>query len=182
MLMVKKLPYLLLIIALFGLSGCSYPWEATKKVGQILWDPSTPVGAGNQQPSVITITLLAEPNINKNIDDEPTPVEIQLIYLSEDSRFESMDYDKFAGADLEEVLGKNYIDHQDYSLTPGQYKPLAPQQLSEANRYLGIIVHYSDPNISEWKKVIKLNGVGHRYKILGHIRANEVELRKEEEE
>lgn len=120
--------------------------------------------------------------MNPNPDGEPSPVEMQLVYLSEDSRFESMDFDQLDDKPLPDVLGKNYIDHQDYTLTPDQYKPLALLRTSGENRYLGVIVRYSDPNVTEWKKIIKLSGIGRQYYILVHVRANEVELRKEEEE
>ena len=176
-----KLRYGLLLLVLV-LSGCSKSWEATKKVGKVLWDPDIPVGKANQQPSEIAITLLAEPDMNPNPDGEPSPVEMQLVYLSEDSRFESMDFDQLDDKPLPDVLGKNYIDHQDYTLTPDQYKPLALLRTSGENRYLGVIVRYSDPNVTEWKKIIRLSGIGRQYYILVHVRANEVELLKEEEE
>ncbi|NHB97789.1 MULTISPECIES: type VI secretion system lipoprotein TssJ [Photorhabdus] len=169
------------LLAALMLSGCSGAWQATKKVGQVVWDPSTPVGQPADLPSTAAITLLAEPDINPNKNGEPTPVEMHLIYLSEDSRLLAADYDQLESDKLDKALGKNYINHQDYTLLPGQYKPLPVIPLEKNSRYIGVIVRYADINQSEWKKVIKVKDTGQQYHILVHIRANEVELRKEEQ-
>ncbi|ANI28407.1 type VI secretion protein [Yersinia entomophaga] len=173
-----SLAVLLLVLLL---PGCSSTWEATKKVGQVMWDPSIPVGVKDDQPSTVQITLLAEADINPNDSGEAAPLEIQVIYLSEDSKLLAADDDQLTSEELEKVLGKNYIDHQDYTLLPGQYKPLPPIKLKAENRYLGVVGHYTDAEKAEWKKIIRIDGVGHNYQVLVHVRANEIDLRKEEE-
>ncbi|WP_340620152.1 type VI secretion system lipoprotein TssJ [Xenorhabdus siamensis] len=172
----------ILLLSVMLLNGCSSAWNATKKVGQVVWDPSTPVGRPSEQASIANITLLAEPDINPNESGEPAPVEMNLVYLSEDSRFLAADYDQLESDKLEKALGKNYIDHQDYTLLPGQYKPLETITLEKKNRYIGVIVHYAGVNQSEWKKIIRVKDMGRHYNILVHVRNNDVELRKEEEE
>ncbi|CDL87582.1 type VI secretion system lipoprotein TssJ [Xenorhabdus cabanillasii] len=172
----------ILLLSVMLLNGCSSAWDATKKVGQVIWDPSTPVGKPSEQASIANITLLAEPDINPNESGEPAPVEMNLVYLSEDSRFLAADYDQLESDKLEKALGKNYIDHQDYTLLPGQYKPLETITLEKKNRYIGVIVHYAGVNQSEWKKIIRVKDMGRHYNILVHVRNNDVELRKEEEE
>ncbi|KAA1334839.1 type VI secretion system lipoprotein TssJ, partial [Escherichia coli] len=82
----------ILLLSVMLLNGCSSAWNATKKVGQVIWDPSTPVGQPDEQASVANITLLAEPDINPNESGEAAPVEMNLVYLSEDSRFLAADY------------------------------------------------------------------------------------------
>lgn len=161
------------------LSSCT----VSKKVGQVLMDPDIQVGSLAEQPSTVRITLLAEPDINKNESDEATPVNLQVIYLSEDSKLLATDFDQLneEDSDLEKILGKNYIDHQDYTLLPGQFKPLELIKLEEDNQYIGVVVYYADENISQWKKVIKIKGVGHGYHLLIHVRDNDVELQKEED-
>ena len=45
--------------------------------------------------------------------------------MSEDSKLQEADFDQIiAGAKLDEVLGKNYIDNQDFSLLPDTIKTL----------------------------------------------------------
>ncbi|WP_411813525.1 type VI secretion system lipoprotein TssJ [Erwinia tracheiphila] len=155
----------------------------TKKVGKVLMDPDIQVGSLGDQPSTVALTLLAEPDVNKNSSDEATPINLQVVLLSEDSRLLALEFDELNDKknDLEKLLGKNYIDHQGYTLLPGQFKPLAPITLEKNNQYIGVIACYADENISEWKKVIKVQGTGHVYHVLVHVRAQEVELQREED-
>ncbi|WP_127959556.1 type VI secretion system lipoprotein TssJ [Serratia microhaemolytica] len=168
------------ICSVFLLSGCG-AWEATKKVGKVIMDPSTKVGGDAEQPSTIQMTLLTEPDINPNEKGEASPTSIAVVYLKEDSKLLAADYDQLSSDALEKTLGKNYIDHQEYTLLPDQYKPLSSVKLEEKARYLGVVAYYADANRSEWKKIIKINGVGHNYHVLVHVRSNEIDLRKEEE-
>lgn len=174
---IYRILFLLLVVALAP--GCT----TSKKIGKVLMDSDIQVGSLADQPSVVRITLLAEPDINKNDSDEATPVNLQLYYLSEDSRLLAADFDQLNGddADPEKILGKNYLDHQDYTLLPGQFKPLSPVTLEEKTQYIGVVVYYADENIAEWKKVVKAKGMGHLYHLLVHVRAREVELQKEED-
>ena len=142
-------------------------------------DKDTECTAG--QPSTVRLTLLAEPDINHNQKGEPTPTEIAVVYLSDDSRLLAADYDQLSSKILEKTLSKNYIDHQEYTLLPSQYKPLLPVELNEKNSHIGVVVYYANANLTEWKKIIKINGTGHNYHVLVHLRSNEIDLRKEEE-
>ena len=174
-----KLRYGLLLLVLV-LTGCSKSWEATKKVGKVLWDPDIPVGKANQQPSEIAITLLAEPDINPNPDGEPSPVEMQLVYLSEDSRFESMDFDQLDEKPLPDVLGKNYIDHQDFNLLPDTLKTLPPVKMDEKTQFIGVVAYFSDDQATEWKQIEPVEGTGHSYRLLVHVRQSSIEMKKED--
>ncbi|WP_058910620.1 type VI secretion system lipoprotein TssJ [Entomohabitans teleogrylli] len=167
------------LLAVTLLSSCT----TARKVGKVLANPDIQVGSTADQPSVVRITLLAEPDINKNESDEATPVNLQLVYLSEDSKLLAADFDQLNDeeSDLSSILGKNYIDHQDYTLLPGQFKPLEPIELEKKNQYIGVIVYYADENIAEWKKIIKVKGMGRAYHLLVHVRAREIELQKEED-
>lgn len=177
--MIRKGLFSLLCIALL-LTGCS-AWKVSKKIGEVVMNPDIPVGEAPDLPSTVTLILLAEPNINPNESGEATPTEVVVVYLSEDSMLLAADYDLLSNDLLEKSLGKNYIDHQQYTLLPAQFKPLPPITLEKKNRYLGVIARYADANRSEWKKIIKITGKGHSYTVLAHFRSNEIELRKEEE-
>ena len=169
-----------LISALFVallLSSC----QTVSKIGKVISDPDIQVGGPLDQPSTVQISLLAEPNINKNENDQPSPIELKLVYLEEDSKLLSAYYEQLSIENLSDVLGKNYIDHQDYTLLPSQYKALPLVKLKEKNNYLGVIAYYSDSGATEWKKVVSLKGIGHKYHILVHVKENEVDIRKDEE-
>ncbi|MBO1110272.1 type VI secretion system lipoprotein TssJ, partial [Plesiomonas shigelloides] len=99
---------------------------------------------------------------------------------SEDSRLLATDYDQVT-EDVATVLGKNYLDHQDYTLLPGQFKYLPPVKLDAEVRYIGVIARYAEPDKAEWRNVIKVKNTGRHYQILVHLRQDEVELQKEEE-
>ena len=169
--------FILALFVVLTLSGC----ETMTKIGKVIWDPSIQVGGVLDQPSTAQISLLAEPNINKNESGQPSPIELKLVYLKEDSKLLSAYYEHLSLEDLSDVLGKNYIDHQDYTLLPSQYKSLPLVKLNENNNYLGVIAYYADSGETEWKKVVTLKGVGQKYHILVHVRENEVVIRKDEE-
>lgn len=169
---------LFMLFAAILLTSCT----TARKVGKVIMDPDIQVGKAVEQPTEVTITLLAEPDINPNESGDASPIELQVVYLSEDSKLLAADYDWLVSEALDKALGKNYLDHQDYTLLPDQYKPLPAIKLDEKNRYIGVIAHYTDTNETEWKKVIKVTGVGRKYNVLIHVRADEINLRKEEEE
>lgn len=165
------------LFALLILSGC----QTMSKIGKVIKDPDIQVGGPLEQPSTVQISLLAESNINRNEAGQPSPIELKLIYLSEDSKLLSAYYEQLSMEELKDVLGKNYIDHQDYTLLPTQYKSLPQVKLKEENNYLGVIAYYANSGEAEWKKVVTLKGIGHRYHVLVHVRENEVDIRKDEE-
>ncbi|EBW6249325.1 type VI secretion system lipoprotein TssJ [Salmonella enterica subsp. enterica serovar Enteritidis] len=119
------------MVALFTLALCGC--ETVKKIGEVIKNPDIQVGKLADQSSQVTITLLTEPDANINADGEAAAVDVQLVYLSDDSKFQAADYDQIATTALPNALGKNYIDHQDFSLLPDTMKTL-PAPL---NRWVG---------------------------------------------
>ncbi|ACT14269.1 type VI secretion system lipoprotein TssJ [Pectobacterium aroidearum] len=162
---------------MFVLSGCT----TLGKMAQVAANPDIQVGSNNHQPSTVGFSLLAEPDVNPNDSGEAAPIEFQLVLLAEDSRLLATDYDQVT-TDIEKALAKNYINHQDYTLLPGQFKYLPPEALDEKVHYLGVIARYADSESSEWRKVIKLKNTGQTYQILVHLRRDEVEIKKDQEE
>ncbi|MGK7331302.1 type VI secretion system lipoprotein TssJ, partial [Salmonella enterica] len=65
-----------------------------------------------------------EPDSNLNSEGEPAAVDVHLVYLTDDSKFQAADYDLLAATPLPEALGKNYLDHQDLTLLPDTLKTL----------------------------------------------------------
>ena len=63
--------------------------------------------------------------INTNAEGESAAVDVQLVYLTDDSKLLAADYDQIASTPLPDVLGKNYIDHQDFNLLPHHQNPAA---------------------------------------------------------
>lgn len=55
------------------LAGCGSVGEVLTKTGQILMDPSIPVGAPDDQPSQIGLSLFAAEDVNPNPESAPAP-------------------------------------------------------------------------------------------------------------
>ncbi|EHD20407.1 MULTISPECIES: type VI secretion system lipoprotein TssJ [Brenneria] len=166
-----------LCVLILLLPGCT----TLGKMAKVAANPDIQVGSNDRQPSTVGFSLLAEPDANPNESGEAAPVEFQLVMLAEDSRLLATDYDQVT-TDIEKALAKNYLSHQDYTLLPGQFKYLPPEALDENVRYLGVIARYADPESAEWRKVIKLKNTGRTYQILVHLRRDEVEIKKDQEE
>ncbi len=164
------------LACLMTLAGCT----TMGKMADVMMDPDIQVGSNDEQPSTLGFSLLAERDVNPNESGEAAPIEFQVVLLAEDSKLLATDYDQVT-ADVEKALGKNYLDHQEYTLLPGQYKYLPPIKLDEETRYIGVIARYADPDHAQWRKVIKVKSMGQAYQILVHLRQSEVELQKEEQ-
>lgn len=169
-----------LLVVLMALVGCSTPYNAVTKTAKVLWNPDIPVGFPEDLPSRVDLTLLAEPNVNPNESMAPTPVSFQVIELTDSSRLMAADFDQLLG-ELKPSLGKNYVDHSDYTLVPGQFKFVAPFEISEDTRFIGVIAFYAYPNLSQWKKVVRVDPIGGRYHLLVNLREREVQLRQSED-
>lgn len=158
------------------LSGC----ETAKKLGQVISNPDIQVGKLAEQPSEVTVTLLTEPDTNTNVDGEAAPVDVQLIYMSDDSKLQAADYDQIASMALPDVLGKNYLDHQDFSLLPDTIKTLPPVKLDEKTQFIGVVAYFSEDQATEWKQIEPVEGAGHSYRLLVHVRQSSIEMKKED--
>ncbi|MEL6711106.1 MAG: type VI secretion system lipoprotein TssJ [Pseudomonadota bacterium] len=67
--------YLLSISLSLLLSGCASVIDAVSKTAQVLMDPSVPVGAPADQPTMISLSLYATPDVNPNPYREPDVTE-----------------------------------------------------------------------------------------------------------
>lgn len=172
-----RMAFLVCILMSVFLTGC----ETAKKLGQVIGNPDIQVGKQAIQPSEVTVTLLTEPDINPNTDGEAAPADVQLIYMSDDSKLQAADYDQIASTPLPDVLGKNYIDHQDFSLLPDTIKTLPPLKLDEKTQFIGIVAYFSDDQSSEWKQIEPVEATGHSYRLLVHIRHSSIEMKKEDD-
>jgi len=164
------------MVVLLMLSGCTL----TKKIGRMIADPGIQVGELKQQPSEVTITFLTEPDSNLNSEDEPAPVDVQMVWLSDDSKFLAADYDLLATTPLPDALGKNYLDHQDFTLLPDILKTSPAIKLEAQTNFIGIVVYFSDDQTSEWKQIVPVVDTGHRYRLLVHVRRNSIEIKTED--
>ncbi len=162
------------------LVGCSTPYNAVTKTAKVIWDPDIPVGYAEDLPSRVDLTMVAEPDVNPNESLAPTPIAFQIIEMRDSSRLMAADFDQLLG-ELEPSLGRNYVDHSDYTLVPGQFKFIESFDIGKDTRFIGVIAFYAYPNLSQWKKVVKVDPVGGQYHLLVNLRAREVQLRRSDE-
>ena len=175
--MIRKTLFLACALVSVLLTGC----EMAKKVGQVIGNPDIQVGKQAEQPSEMTITLLTEPDTNINPVGDAASVDVQLIYMSDDSKLQAADYDLMATTPLPDALGKNYIDHQDFSLLPDSIKTLPSVKLDDKTRFIGVVAYFSDDQSAEWKQIEPVEGLGHHYRLLVHVRGSSIEMKKEDE-
>ncbi|WP_035024462.1 type VI secretion system lipoprotein TssJ [Enterovibrio calviensis] len=131
------------------------------------------------QPTTVTFSIVATGNVNPNISGDATPVEVQVFELEDDSMFLSSGFEQLE-EDAKAALKSNYVDHRDYSMVPGQFKFVDEFEIEDDTRYIATMVRYSDPDVSEWKKVVKILPIGRKYHLLFFIDTNEVKLDKVE--
>ena len=86
------------------LTGC----ETAKKISQVIRNPDIQVGKLMDQSTELTVTLLTEPDSNLTADGEAAPVDVQLVYLSDDSKFHAADYDEMVKRYDPEKLSYGY--------------------------------------------------------------------------
>ncbi len=167
----------LMLLLTLSLAGCA----TMGKMAKVAMNPDIQVGNHDDQPSTVSFSLVGEQDVNPNESGEASPVEFQIVMLSEDSRLLASDYDQIT-ADLPKALAKNYLDHQDYTLLPGQFKYLPAAELDKKTRFIGVVARYADPDSTQWRKVIPVKSTGRHYQVLVHLRMNEVDLQQQTEE
>jgi len=169
--------HLLILILGLGLAGCSTPYKVVSKTGKVLWDPDIPVGYAEDLPSRIDLAMVAEQDVNPNEALNSTPIAFQIIELRDSSLLMAADFDQLL-SNLKSSLGRNYIDHSDYTVVPGEFKFVEPFDVSADTRFIGVIAFYAYPNQSQWKKVVKVDPLGGRYHLLVNLRQREVQLKR----
>ncbi len=143
------------LIAAFQLTGCS----------------TQPA----DRASSVTFSMAATNKVNPNASGHATPVEYQVFELQDDSMFLSADFDQLV-EDAPKALKSSYITHRDYVLIPGQFKFVERFDLDADTYYIGVMARYSSPDVSDWKKVVKVLPKGHRYNVLMFFTGHKVNL------
>ncbi|EEX91797.1 type VI secretion lipoprotein/VasD [Vibrio orientalis CIP 102891 = ATCC 33934] len=110
---------------------------------------------------------------------EAAPVEIQVFELVDDSMFMSSSYDQLK-QDYKKALKSNFIKSYDYVLLPGQFKFVNEIEVTDETNYIGVLANFSDIELSEWKKAVKVIKQGREYHLLMLISDYEVDLQRVE--
>lgn len=170
---VKYLIGVLMTMLLIGCGGI----EAAGKIAQVIADPGIQVGDKKAQPTKVTLSLVAEDVLNLNYEGDATPIQIDLFQLKDNSRFLAADYDSIA-SDAKSVLGKSYIDQEEYFIEPSGNQYVKTLELEEKTQYLGVVAHYSDIDEVIWKKIVKVNSLGEEPHFLVLLKDREIRLNR----
>lgn len=158
--------YIYLLLALI-IGGCSS--------GQNIFTPVVPA----DQLTTVSFSLVADNDVNPDFFGIASPIEVQVFELVDDSMLMSADFDEI-NTNFEEALKANFIKNYDYVLTPGQFKFIDDFEINEATNYIGVVAKFSDPNLSEWKKAVKVLNKGRIYHLLMFFNDYEIRLEKVE--
>jgi len=129
--------------------------------------------------TTVTFSMVTDDGVNPNIWGEASPIEVQVFELEDDSMFMSADYDTIK-ADYKAVLRSNFIKNYDYTLMPGKFKFVNAIKISPDTHYIGVLAHFSEPELSDWKKVVKVINKGRQYHLLMFFKDYDVKLERVE--
>lgn len=128
-----------------------------------------------KQPTRVTYSMAADSMVNPNLSGDATPVEVQVFELEDESMFHNADYEQLVH-DARKALKSNYVKHWDYMLIPGQFKFIDAIEISKDSRYIGVMARYEDPNLSDWKKVVRVLPFGRQYHLFMYFKDNIIKL------
>ncbi|ANU39458.1 type VI secretion system lipoprotein TssJ [Vibrio scophthalmi] len=128
-----------------------------------------------EAPTKVTFSLVSDALVNPNIWGESSPVEIQIFELKDDSMFMSADYDQLK-KDYKKVLRSNFVENYDYVLLPDQFKFISAFEIEEETNYIGVMAHFVEPELSEWKQAIKVLNKGRVYHLLMQFKDYNIKL------
>ncbi len=132
-----------------------------------------------KMPTTVTLSLVGDRGMNPNVFGESAPVEFQVFELQDDSMFMSADFDEL-NADHKKALKSNFVKVYDYVLTPGQFKFVSPVEVDADTHYIGVMAHFSEPELSEWKQAVKIINTGREYHLLVYLKDYDVMLERVE--
>ncbi|WP_370738695.1 type VI secretion system lipoprotein TssJ [Vibrio spartinae] len=132
-----------------------------------------------EAPTTVTFSMVTDAGVNPNIWGEASPVEVQVFELEDDSMFMSADYDTIK-ASYKKALRSNFVRDYDYMMMPGQFKFVNAFKISPDTHYIGVMAHFAEPELSEWKKAVKVLNKGREYHLLMLFKDYDVKLEKVE--
>lgn len=159
-------------LLLLCLSACTPAklYEAGSKMAQVAWNPDTPLGANNEQPSAATVTLYAEAGINKNSFGQASPIDVWLYQLSDDGKLKTIDFMTMS-ADPKAALTTSYVSHKDFQVEPGKAKVISDWEFDKETRFIGVAAGYQNIDKVNWRTVETVHPKGEKYKITVAIKA-----------
>lgn len=111
-------------------------------------------GAPKPKVSPLRVQIVADPSINPNADDDPSPTVVRVYELKSDSKFRQADF--FALFDNDATtLGADLVGKREFEIKPGQTETYERDVPIEAE-YIGVIAGFRDITSAQWRAVVKI--------------------------
>lgn len=130
--------YILLMIAVSGMSACKAPEQDN----------------GEATPRKVSMTLRAEKSSNPGQNGRAAPIQMIVYSLLEADNFNTSDYFTLYSVTSPE-LAADIKKHQKYILKPGESRQLE-MNLTDDVSYIGIVAGYRDINSAQWSAIYPL--------------------------
>jgi type VI secretion system protein VasD len=107
-----------------------------------------------QVPVPYAIMLSADPQVNPDTNERPSPIQVNVYELKSPGNFQSRDYYALTG-DPQTALGKDLLNTDQVIVKPGETQTVERPGNPDA-RVVGIVAGYRDLENSQWRLVIPL--------------------------
>lgn len=108
-----------------------------------------------------------------------TPIAFKILQLKDDSLFLNADHDSLS-SDMKGALGTTYITHDDYVLTPTQFKHIANIEINKNTRYIAVYADFYEIDGAVWKGIVQVEPTGGRtHHLISVFQSNQVSLQHE---
>ncbi|WP_208993120.1 type VI secretion system lipoprotein TssJ [Roseibium sp. TrichSKD4] len=146
------------------LSACGAQ-EIPGKVIKVIADPKIAVGEPKDQPTLVDITVYAEPGANRNDGGEAVPIDVWIFQLSDDGKFFQAEFDRLT-TEPAAVLSTTFVKVKEVQVPPGESKTINELELKKDTTFIGIAGGYVDPDKVDWRTVEAVKSKGETYKLL----------------
>lgn len=135
----QTLSRLVILITLVLISGC--------ETVSLVWAPYD------------NIVLVAQPSLNPDINQRPSPIQVKIYELSSRTTFDNLNFeDSFTQG--ETLLSKELVSSANYTLQPDETIRHKVMLQPETN-YIAIIAAYRDIDNAKWKFVYEISPHSH---------------------
>jgi type VI secretion system protein VasD len=115
--------------------------------------PPITIAAPAEAKVKATMTLTASKDVNPDSSGRPSPIVVRVYQLRADAMFSSADFFAVFN-DEQKVLGAEMITHDEYTLVPGEQRPI-DVTIGNETRFIGVIAAFRDiRNAQPWRVVI----------------------------
>lgn len=117
--------------------------------------------ATSASPAPMHLIFSASPNINLNIDNQPSPLCITVFQLQNSQLFLTASYENLTSKPTE-ALKDSLIDKFQYEIRPGQEQHFDQTLLPDAH-FLGVIAGYRTIPDAKWRVVVPVKENSKKY-------------------